>query len=157
MNDLPKNTFIDSENRHWSLVISVLEYQKMKQELNIDIGNIFNDDGWLQNLIAMEDVTLFLSLIGILTDKEREAEGLSMEEFYSAFDGDTMQSSSAALVEAIINFSHPSRREALRNLVQATNKGLNELGRVVADETLLNSEKMMQELEPTIRREMQEG
>ncbi len=156
MSDLPKNVFVDSEGRHWSLVITVLEYQKMKQELNIDIGNIFHDDSWLQNLIAMEDVTLFLQLIGILTDKEREKEGMSIEDFYSAFDGDTMQNSSAALVEAVINFSHPSRREALRNLVQATNKGLNELGRVVAEETLRNSEKMMEELEPTIQKEMRE-
>lgn len=157
MSDLPKHVFIDSKDRHWSLVITVLEYQKIKQELNIDIGNIFNDDSWLQNLIAMEDVTMFLSLIGILTDKAREADGISMEDFYEAFDGDTMQNSSEALVEAIINFSHPSRREALRNLVKATNKGLNELGRVVADETLRNSEKMMEQLEPAIREEMQKG
>ena len=157
MSDLPKHTFIDPKDRHWSLVITVLEYQKLKQELNIDIGNIFNDDSWLQKLIAMEDLTLFLSLIGILTDKAREADGISMEDFYEAFDGDTMQSSAEALVEAIINFSHPSRREALRNLVDATNEGLNELGRVVAEETLRNKEEMMGKLEPTIREEMQKG
>lgn len=157
MSDLPKHVFVDSKDRHWSIVITVLEYQKMKQELNIDIGNIFNDDGWLQSLVAMEDVTFFLQLIGILTDRAREAEGISMEDFYEAFDGDTLQSSSEALVEAVINFSHPSRREALRNLVEATNKGLNELGRVVAEETLANSEKMMQELEPTIQEEMRKS
>ncbi len=154
MSELPKNVFVDAESRHWSLTITVLEYQKMKQELNIDIGKIFDDDSWLHNLIAMEDVSLFLQLIGILTDKARESEGLSMEEFYSAFDGDTMQSASAALVEAVINFSHPSRREALRNLVQATSDGLYELGRVVAEETQINREKMMEELEPTIQKEM---
>ncbi len=154
MSELPKNVFVDAESRHWSLTITVLEYQKMKEELNIDIGKIFDDDSWLHNLVAMEDVTLFLQLIGILTDKAREAEGLSMEEFYSAFDGDTMQSASAALVEAVINFSHPSRREALRNLVQATSDGLYELGRVVAEETQINRKKMMEELEPTIQKEM---
>ena len=154
MSDLPKNVFVDSKGRHWSLVITVLEYQKMKQELNVDIGNIFNDDSWLQRLVAMEDVTFFLSLIGILTDKEREKDGISMEDFYEGFDGDAMQSSAEALVEAIINFSHPSRREALRNLVDATNEGLNELGRVVAAETLRNKEEMMEKLEETIQKEM---
>ena len=147
--------FKDTEGRDWSIVITVREYTNIKNETGIDIGKVFTqDDTWLHQLISQEDMNMFLQILGVCTDKQRKDLELSMEDFYGAIDGDVLQGATDALIEGVINFTHHSRRDALRKLMDATNQGLVEMGAAIAEGADENTEKMMKEMRPAILKEM---
>jgi hypothetical protein len=129
---MQENQFKDSNGEVWSLHITVLEYMAIKKEHNIDIGNIFDEkSNWIQEMIAQEDMEVFLGILGCLTDKEREKRNMTMEDFYGSLGGDVLAEAANAMIEAIINFTPAHKRGSLRKVVDSTKTTLNKVGEKV--------------------------
>ena len=152
---MQKNQFKDLNDKVWTINITVREYMALKTECDVDLGNVFtSDDSWLNQLLSGDDMTAFLVMLGIMTDKEREREGISMEQFYESMGGDVLHSATEALVEGVVNFTHPSRRDALRAVVKSTEEGLMMMSKAIVKETELATEKMRMELPKAIEKAM---
>ncbi len=142
-----KHQFKDTEDRLWTLSITVREYMAIKKEHGVDIGDIFNPkSNWIQELIAQENMELFLGILGSLTDVEREKQGLSMEDFYGGLGGDVCAAAATAMIEAIVNFTPAHKRGALKKIVDSTSQVLDTL----QEKVITEMDKEMDNLEARV-------
>ena len=108
--------FVDTRGREWPLVINVLKARKIKNELGIDLLNFFSDEK-SQNAVS-DDPFQLLDVFYTLSNAEEK--GVSPEDFFIEFNGDTVDAAQAALMEALVNFSPTRQAQVLRLLVDKT-------------------------------------
>ena len=101
--------FHDSQNRKWSLEITVFALRKIKGELGIDLLTNSN----VMELIA-SDVSQLVDIIEILTRDQPGRKDISIEDFARGFSGDVLEQAADAFVEALIESFPSARRAATR-------------------------------------------
>ena len=147
-----KHQFKDTEGRVWTLSITVREYMAIKKEHGVDIGEIFDPkSSWIQELVAQDNMELFLGILGTITDPEREKQELSMEDFYGGLGGDVLGDAAGALIEAIVNFTPAHKRGALRKIVESTEQVLETLHTRVMEEMDKEMENLDEKMDEIIK------
>lgn len=130
--------FTDSKNLKWTIALDVATARRIKAELSIDLVQPTQD---LMTRLA-DDVALIVDLLEILTRSQRQArklhedycrshdppldvptdssqqEEFSILEFCRRLTGDTLEPASQALIEELLLFCHPHRRQAMQTAWQ---------------------------------------
>jgi len=136
---MQKTQFKDTSGKLWTLSISIKNYIDIKQKFGIDISDVFSkDNNWLAQLAAQDDL---MNLIGILlevTSATRKEENISDDEFYSRFDGDTLEAATTAFIEAVVLFLPAHKQTAMRTVIEAVEVGIQK-----TQETLTASKSRM--------------
>mgnify|MGYP001233105645 CR=1 FL=1 len=131
MNDLQPNQFRDTEKNVWSVSVTVGNYMRIKSELGIDIVDISGDNGgWLTKSIAEENLYEMLSVLAMLIEKQLDAKGMTIENWYDLMDGDCLEAAGYALLGGVINFIPAHKRGPLlkiSSLVRAKQQKASEL------------------------------
>ncbi len=117
MNELQHNQFRDTDGNVWNVAVTVGCYMRIKNELGIDIIDISSEDGgWLTRTIAEENMYEMLSVLATIIEKQLDAKGLSLEEWYDLMDGDCLEASGYALLGGVINFIPAHKRGPLSRI-----------------------------------------
>lgn len=114
MKELQHNQFRDTANNVWTVSVTVGGYMRIKNELGIDITDLSGEDGgWLTRTIADENMYEMLSVLATLIEKQLDAKGLTLEEWYDLMDGDSLEAAGYALLGGVINFIPAHKRGPL--------------------------------------------
>jgi hypothetical protein len=114
MKELQHNQFRDTANNVWTVSVTVGGYMRIKNELGIDITDLSSEDGgWLTRTIADENMYEMLSVLATLIEKQLDAKGLTLEEWYDLMDGDSLEAAGYALLGGVINFIPAHKRGPL--------------------------------------------
>ncbi len=115
----------DTKGQVWTLNVNIGDYLKLKNTLNIDIAESFdNDNNWMAMIAAHENLSLLLSMIDILTAGERDTRGLTLDQMYEGIDGDVVADATEAMIEAVVLFLPAHKRKALRLVVDSVKVGM---------------------------------
>lgn len=106
--------FIDSQGRTFPAVLTLATSKKLNQ-----IGVDLNDFPAVLDKIV-SDPELWANSLWIIHEAALTAAGITAEQFGGMLDGDTLDAATESLRDAIVNFSRPSIRAAMRTLVDKT-------------------------------------
>lgn len=133
--------FKDSTNREFAAVIVLPTITELRK-INVNLGRGLSE---VMSQLA-DDPALLGDVLWIVHRDSIQMHGLTDEQFGRILDGNTLAAAVESLEEAIINFSPPATRPALRKLAQKGKEVLNLAGQsavteieALSAETILNS------------------
>lgn len=141
-------SFKDLKGRTWHLTITNGHCRKSRELLGVDLANAH--DGKLF-ASAQSDPLLLGGLLFLLVEGQCQQRHIGSEDFESGLDGPALLAAFEALVEAIVNFTRPSAREAVKALADKTREVDRRMAEAAAN--WINGEAV----ETTIDRMMQEA
>ena len=100
----PPTTFKDAEGREWRVRITAGLLGRVRAEAGIPLAAIVRDNAALAELLYTDPETLG-RVIWLAVADQAEARGVTPEQFYDAFDADTLQGSVSALIGAVMDFT----------------------------------------------------
>lgn len=114
--------FTDNQRHAWNLTIDVPTIRRVREELEIDLGNL---DGQLLQRIG-EDPVLLVDLLWVLVRPQAEALKVTDEEFGRGLAGEAIAQATDALLGAVLEFL-PSRKRKLLDEALKKLRALEEL------------------------------
>lgn len=108
--------FTDKNKKDWYVDLTVGSAKRVKADCGIDLLNIIDFEtkakkSPLEELA--ENPMLVVDVLFSMCRKQAEERNIDDTAFAELFDGDVIQEAVDALLEEIINFSHPARRKVL--------------------------------------------
>ena len=104
------SVFKDATGREWTVAISVATVSRVRSLAKVDIMDAI--EGKLIPTL-MGDVVLLCNVLYAVCKPQADAAGITDEQFGEALLGDALAAGEEALMEAIVDFSHPSKRTAV--------------------------------------------
>lgn len=108
------NAFVDLRQRQWVLELTVGLAQEIRRDESIDLLNAHNGEALTK--LASDDERLVRVLWMVIDSRATEL-GVTPEEFARSLGGETLGDAMTALEEAIVLFTPPAKRLAIRKLV----------------------------------------
>lgn len=126
--------FKDCEGREWGIAINVSAVKRVKDALQLDLLDVA--DGKLLAELS-DDPMLLCNVLFVLCEKQCEANGVSDEQFGEGLAGDSIADATKALMEELVDFFPPGRREilshALAKVQQAQTMALKRAEKCMSD------------------------
>ena len=104
----------DTAGREWVFVCNVLTMARVKKECGVDLTKAISEGSTvIEDVIG--DVAVFFDVVTTLLRDQMNDRGVSLEDLGASInDEDVVTEVAKALVEGIINFFPPNRREPLK-------------------------------------------
>jgi len=110
-------TFKDTENRDWTVEITVGAVKRVRAALDVDLYSLIDDKAaGLAKL--MNDPCMLVAVIFVLCREQAEKQEVSEEQFGNALGGDTLEACADAFLEALTDFFPSRSRAPLRKIAQ---------------------------------------
>lgn len=107
--------FTDLKGREYRCVVTVGTVEKLKEELQLDIGDAI--DGKLYDRLS-DDWKLLVDVISIACEESISSHQITdPKDFASALNGDVLGAAFDAFMDAVADFSPPRKRQALRDAI----------------------------------------
>ena len=140
-------TFKDKNGTLWHIELNVGTAKKVKADCGVDLIEIISVDNNVETTVfekLSRDVGLLVDVLFSLCSIEAKERGVDAEAFAGLFIGETIETSTDALINEIINFSPPIRRKMLTRVWEMSS---DLMGKMEKDaEALLKSPEFEQEL-----------
>ena len=150
------STFKDMNGNQWSLRITIADYLQMKEDKLCDLEKLFDDQDFLGGLLDGQDLLAYLGILHILCCGQYEANGVKDEkEFFSLLDGEVLDESVEAFIEACIVFSPAHRRESMRESYTTLKMGLEKTGEAAAYELKKHRAGLLDKMEERAKKEIE--
>jgi hypothetical protein len=152
-------SFADSRGDAWTVEINVTQLKRVRTALDVDLLKLAEDGGLFG--LADDPVTL-CNLLFVLCESQAKERAVTDEQFGERLaSGDVIEAAVNALLEALILFFRPSRREPMQRVLEKVRR-LETMGAERA-KVILDSPDMDQTLttlldkeEAVIREKLQE-
>lgn len=115
------HSFVDSQNRSWSIRIDVNSIRRVREATGVDFSNVLNDKTIMTGL--SQDPCKLVNVIYILVKPQCDTQNVTDEAFGEALFGDAIDAACEALLKAIIDFFPSSRRKPLQAAMEAAKRG----------------------------------
>lgn len=109
-------TFRDVAGRDWILALTVGDLKRLRKDLGVDLLEAARGD--LLSRLA-DDPVLLADVLAVLLAPERDAMGLSADDFRARLRGSVFDDAGACLVRALLDFFPLSQRAAALGKMQA--------------------------------------
>ncbi len=113
-----KTTFQDTEGNTWDLALNVATIKRVKSLTSIDLLAITDSETFIKLLNPMT----LADVLYVVVQPAAEHRQIDSETFGSLLGGDAIDEATGALLEAIVLFSRPAQREALRQSIHRFNE-----------------------------------
>jgi len=111
------NIFKDGLGRTWTVTVNVASTKRVKGAIDIDLMEVVNKDGTVLSRLH-EDPETLVNVLYLLCKPQADTLGLTDENFGELFEtGEILEEACNALIEALISFFPPRRREILRKVM----------------------------------------
>ncbi|HEY1191911.1 MAG TPA: hypothetical protein VGE74_30045 [Gemmata sp.] len=108
--------FRDNVQREWSIVIDVVEMEKVHQRTGVTIWHLLKDG--LAELRALQaNPILFVRVLYVLCEGQAEKLGVTPEQFGRGLSGDALSDAYEAFLGAYADFSPSHLRPLIRQLM----------------------------------------
>ncbi len=109
--------FTDQKNRVYECKVTLATAIQFKK-LGIDLMQAFDGKLWEQLATNPE---LLVNVLALSVKASLDKMAIDEQEFAESLGGDSLESATKALMDAIADFSPPLQRAAMRKLIQKTN------------------------------------
>lgn len=109
--------FTDAKGRTWTLSLTIGQARKIRSETGVDFGAI--GDGKIFFGLA-SDPYLLGQVLWTLVEPAATSRGVGVDDFLDGIDGDVLESATASLTTAIVNFTPTPLRNAVAVIVEKT-------------------------------------
>jgi len=111
-------SFKDDLGREWVLRIDDSLARSIREAVGV---NLYNPEEQAKALQRMADEPgMLVDVVFLICERQCQHRKISDEEFGRGFTGDTFQAAATALVEAIVNFTPPPRRDVAKFAMSMT-------------------------------------
>jgi hypothetical protein len=107
--------FQDNSNRDWTVEINVATVKRVKSLVDVNLLEAL-DGVLLERLI--EDPILLCDVLYTVCKPEADERSVSDEDFGRALAGDVIEAATAALLEALVAFFPPAKRQLLAKALE---------------------------------------
>ena len=111
-------SWTDCKGKVWPCKITAGVADDVRDATNLDLLNLADDEGAIFKEIRTTNATLTNVMYCIAISNGETA---TEKEFHRGIDGDTYGAMDDAFVEAVVDFTPPDRRAAVRAMVEKTN------------------------------------
>jgi len=110
------SSFNDKDGQEWLIEITVGTVREVKKLTKLDLMELASERS---NTLAMlyEDAETLVNVLYVICKSQAEERGISDEDFGCMFSGAAVQEATEALIEGLIDFFPPRRREVLRKAI----------------------------------------
>ena len=108
--------FKDSKGNTWDVAVNVGSVRQVKDALGFDLMDVVSQNSAVLTNLYEDPMTLVDTLY-VLCKNQADARGVSDMEFGTAFNGDAIQEATRALIEGLLDFFPPRRREILKKMI----------------------------------------
>lgn len=123
--------FVDEKDATWGIRIDRSMLRKVKQDTGVLLTDLWLDDMALYSQIC-NDPLLAEDLLWSTCEEQAKSRSVNKEDFSKATDGDSFEFGVKALVQAIVDFFPPARREAMKTII-ATGEEVEKQSREMLD------------------------
>lgn len=106
-------SFKDTEGREWLVTLNTAQVKRVKQRLGINLADPQESDV----LHKLADAITLVDVLYVLVEKQAKERSVSDESFGEALGGDTLESASTAILEALCDFFPRARRMMMRKVL----------------------------------------
>lgn len=104
----------DKSGRSWSTEISVGTIARTRQMASVNLLDVLDNTKLLEQLL--DDPVLFATTLWAVSKPQATEKGVSEEQFAELLVGDVAANAATALIEGIIGFFQPPRRDLLKQV-----------------------------------------
>jgi len=108
--------FQDSKGATWDVALNTTSIKRVKNTLGIDLLDVVSKSSSVLTTLQ-EDPMVLVDTLYVVCKEQADARGVSDEAFGCGFDGNAIEAATEALIEGLINFFPPRRREILRKVL----------------------------------------
>lgn len=105
------HSFKDSAGREWFLKGDYLTYDRVRAATGVKLYDITSENR--ESLTQIADPMTLGGVLWTMVEPQATERGVTVEDFYGAFDGTVAHDAHDALVSEMIFFCHPSQRKLL--------------------------------------------
>lgn len=110
-------SFTDKAGRKWLVDLTVGDVKRVEAATKVNLGAITQE-----TFAALaSDWSVLVDVMCAIIRPQLQEEGVSDEDFAGALGGDELAAATDALLAALVDFSHPKKREALRLAIAKLN------------------------------------
>lgn len=110
------HTFTDKAGRSWDLEATYASYARVKAHTGVSLFDLATEER--KSLGQLADPFVLGQVIWCMVEPQAVSRGLTPEQFYEAFDGETLERSYNALVDEMVFFCPTRARKVLTVAVQ---------------------------------------
>lgn len=110
--------FTDLKGQVWNIAIEIADVKRLRNRMDLDVLAITGDHREEVITRLSDPITMF-DVLYVTLEPQAERLGITDEEFGRRVGMDLIEKASELWWEALVNFSPPTRREALRTIVNA--------------------------------------
>lgn len=110
------HTFNDKAGRSWDLEATYASYARVKAHTGVSLFDLATEER--KSLQQLADPFVLGQVIWCMIEPQAVTRGLTPEQFYEAFDGETLERSYNALVDEMVFFCPTRARKVLTLAVQ---------------------------------------
>lgn len=104
--------FKDRDGSEWAIDINSYTIEKVRADVNVDLLKLVEGDKAISDLA--EDEIKLVAIVAVLTQEQRDERGKTDDDFKRSMNGESIDDAWNAIIEDLIDFSRPGRREVLR-------------------------------------------
>ena len=136
------HTFGDKIGRPWNLEATYASYARVKAHTGVSLFDLATEER--KSLQQLSDPFVLGQVIWCLVEPQAVGRGLTQEQFYEAFDGETLDRCYNALVDEMVFFCPTRARKVLTLAVQKV-RDADAVADKVVDERMPEIEKAIDE------------
>lgn len=140
-------TFRDADGRDWPIVLTVGKCRAVKEHCGIELHKLWANEHGLAGLIT--DPVLFAEILWCLCETKADAISVSPTEFGDALDSESLELAFSAFTEAIVLFTPPAMRQAVRKAIETEQEAQTRSGEALAN--WVDSDKVKQAIDKKIQ------
>ena len=111
---------LDARDRTWIIAVTPYEYQRIREQCDVDLYDIVVPGKQLEILKRLEtDDVLLVNVLWCICEEQAESAKVTKTEFTKGFFGDALEKGYQSIVDALaFFFRSPSHRELMRKLAE---------------------------------------
>lgn len=110
-------SFVDRKGKEWSIEFDLDLCRRLKETIGIDFGDLQGGKAFLR---LATDHEAFGAMLWLFCEEQAGAAGIDEIAFAKRIGGDALEGAQSAIVQAVINFTRPSMRDAVRAVIAET-------------------------------------
>jgi hypothetical protein len=123
------HTFKDRTGRAWNMEATYASYARVRAQTGVSLFDIATEQR--KSLEQLADPFTLGQVIWAMVEKEAEGRGVTPEQFFAEFDGETLDRAYTALIDEMVFFCQPRTRKILAATVERVRAAEVAAGQVV--------------------------
>ena len=127
--------FTDDTGRQWTVRVTVETVRRIREQAGVNVIDVFSDVDLLQKLMFTDHVLVADCLYAAIRP-DADKINITKLQFAESLSGDSLESASAAFLDALANFFPKAQRDALTRVLKKSRAAVTEAAQNLEPESV---------------------